>query len=183
MPTILSHAAVPLAIALGLGRTRIPAALAASGVALSILPDLDVVAFRLGIPYGDAFGHRGASHALLTAALAAITIAVSMRSRWATVPIGRAMLFLFAAMASHGLLDMLTNGGHGVAALWPFTEERYFAAVRPIEVSPIGFGFFSQNGVDVLRSEMVWIWLPCAFMAIALRIGVQSFRVSSPKRS
>ena len=33
------------------------------------LPDFDVVAFKLGIAYHDAFGHRGFSHSLLFAAI------------------------------------------------------------------------------------------------------------------
>jgi len=30
--------------------------------ALSLLPDIDVIGFPLGVPYGAPFGHRGASH-------------------------------------------------------------------------------------------------------------------------
>src|SRR5262245_30471971 len=45
MPTILSHPAVPLALALGLGRKTVPPRLAQIGVVASILPDLDVLAF------------------------------------------------------------------------------------------------------------------------------------------
>jgi inner membrane protein len=29
-------------------------------------------------------------------------------------------------MASHGVLDALTNGGHGIAFFSPFLNERYF---------------------------------------------------------
>ena len=35
--------------------------------ALAMLPDADVVAFKLGIPYGATWGHRGASHSLVFA--------------------------------------------------------------------------------------------------------------------
>ena len=31
-------------------------------------------------------------------------------------------LFATAVVASHGLLDTLTDGGRGVALLWPFDE-------------------------------------------------------------
>ena len=33
--------------------------------ALALLPDADVIAFKLGIPYSAPWGHRGATHSLL----------------------------------------------------------------------------------------------------------------------
>jgi inner membrane protein len=50
MPTLFSHPAVPLALRFGLGREAVSRELLVSGMATSILPDLDVVAFSLGIP-------------------------------------------------------------------------------------------------------------------------------------
>ena len=35
--------------------------------ALSLAPDLDVVAFRLGIPYSAPWGHSGAAHSIFIA--------------------------------------------------------------------------------------------------------------------
>jgi inner membrane protein len=78
-------------------------------------------------------------------------------------------LFLFFAMASHGLLDACTNGGSGIALLWPFTDTRYFAPFTPIEVSPIGLArFLSTRGAAVMASELLWVWLPCIVLALAL---------------
>ncbi len=67
MPSIITHAAVPLALWCAADRGRIPAWLLAAGVVAAMLPDADVLAFALHIPYADAFGHRGASHSLLFA--------------------------------------------------------------------------------------------------------------------
>jgi inner membrane protein len=53
MPTILTHAAVPLALGLGLGVRIIPKPLLLAGVVACILPDLDVLAFQLHIPYAQ----------------------------------------------------------------------------------------------------------------------------------
>ncbi len=64
MPTILTHVVVPLAIGIGLGSGVVSRRLLIAGAVASIMPDFDVVAFKLGIAYGDAFGHRGASHSL-----------------------------------------------------------------------------------------------------------------------
>jgi len=166
MPTIISHAAVPLALAFGLGRELVPRRLVQAGVVASILPDLDVLAFGLGIAYEDALGHRGFSHSLAFAALLALAAACGSRAFDTTFT--RAFWFVFAATASHGLLDAVTNGGLGVAFLWPFSDERHFAPWQPIEVSPIGRGFFSAQGVRVLLSELVWIWAPCALAAALL---------------
>ena len=171
MPTIISHAAVPLALGLGLDH-RVTGRLLLAGVVASMLPDLDVLAFRFGIAYADAFGHRGASHALSTAGLVGLIGAALSRPLGVRPAV--AFLFLFGAMASHGLLDTLTNGGHGVALFWPWSAERFFAPLQPIEVSPIGLSrFLSERGLTVLASEAVWIWLPCAALALALRRAVR----------
>ena len=160
MPTIFSHAAVPLALGLGLGRRIIPRRLAGAGVLASILPDLDVIAFKLGIPYAHVLGHRGLSHSLFAAAVAGLLAALACR--WCKTGRLTAFLFIAAAMASHGLLDMFTDGGKGVALLWPWSGERLFAPWRVIEVSPIGLSrFLSARGMEVIMSEMLWIWLPC----------------------
>ncbi|KFB98094.1 putative membrane-bound metal-dependent hydrolase [Trabulsiella guamensis ATCC 49490] len=67
MPTIITHAAVPLCLGLGLGTRVIPPRLLLTGIALSMLPDADVLAFKFGIAYGNIFGHRGFTHSLLFA--------------------------------------------------------------------------------------------------------------------
>jgi len=167
MPTVLSHPAVPLAFGLGLPRTAVPGRLVAAGALLSVVPDLDVVGLRLGVPYGSPFGHRGATHSLAFAAFLALACAFGHRALRAR---GRtAFLYLFAAGASHGILDAFTNGGRGVALLWPFTAERYFAPFRPIVVAPLSAArLFSRYGATVLFSELLFVWLPCALLALAL---------------
>ncbi|WP_430997528.1 metal-dependent hydrolase, partial [Klebsiella pneumoniae] len=74
--SIITHAAVPLALWCAADRGRIPAWLLAAGVVAAMLPDADVLAFALHIPYADAFGHRGASHSLLFASVLAALAAV-----------------------------------------------------------------------------------------------------------
>ena len=71
MPSIITHAAVPLALWCAADRGRIPPRLLVAGVIAAMLPDADVLAFALHIPYADAFGHRGASHSLLFAGVLA----------------------------------------------------------------------------------------------------------------
>ena len=58
-------------------------------------------------------------------------------------------------------------GGLGVALLAPFSNARYFFPWRPIEVSPISVQrFFSRRGVQIMRSELRWVWLPAAGVVI-----------------
>ena len=131
-----------------------------AGALCSVIPDLDVVGFEFGIKYGDMLGHRGFTHSIFFAALLAafITWAFFQKNPGSPLTI---FLFLFLSTLSHPLLDALTNGGLGVGLFAPFTNERYFFPYRPIEVSPIGVGaFFSRRGLNVMLSELKWVWLP-----------------------
>jgi inner membrane protein len=138
-----------------------------AGAVCSMLPDADTAAFRLGVPYSDMLGHRGLTHSLAFAALLSIAVMCVVfrnRSRSERVRIG---LFLFLATASHGVLDAFTNGGLGIAFFAPFSDERFFFPVHPIAVSPIGAAFFSARGWNVLKSELVWVWVPTLAIALA----------------
>ena len=169
MPTIFSHPAVPLALGIGLGKKFVSRRLLLAGVAASVLPDIDVVAFSFGIPYEHEFGHRGFSHSLFFAALVALLGACA--HRWLYSSFGRAFFFLFLATASHGILDAFTNGGLGIALFWPWSGERYFARYQVIQVSPIEISYFlSWWGVSVILSELRWVWLPCALMGFGLAV-------------
>jgi inner membrane protein len=86
-------------------------------------------------------------------------------------------LYLFLATASHGVLDALTNGGHGVAFFAPFENSRYFLPFTPIEVSPIGISrFFSSRGAEVLLNEMLWIWSPAALAIVSAWLFRRTWR-------
>ena len=174
MPTIFSHPAVPLAIGLGLGTGIVPPRLLLAGVVCCIAPDLDVIAFKLGVPYESAFAHRGLTHsiffALLCGAIAAAFARKLQSQQWI------AFAFVSIATASHGLFDAFTTGGSGIAFFWPFGDTRYFMPLQIILVSPIGMGFFSVRGAMVLLSELKWVWLPCAVLAAQiylLRFGIE----------
>lgn len=171
MPTIISHAAVPLALGIGLGGRRIPGPLLATGVLASMLPDVDVILFRFGATYDGPWAHRGFSHSLMFAMLVGLLAAFCLRRTAAPL---LAFTFVAVSAASHGLLDMLTNGGHGIALLWPFDGHRYFFAWRPIQVSPLAPVRFATKAAAVARSEACWIWLPALAIAAALRVQRRS---------
>jgi inner membrane protein len=178
MPTILSHAAIPIAAAMILGRERIALPIVAVGVALSMLPDADVASFLINIDYANAWGHRGATHSLVAAAVTACLATMILRPKCYVI----AFAYLFVAIASHGLLDMLTDGGLGAALFWPWSEARHFAPFRPISVSPIGAAFFSARGLAVLWSEVLWIWLPVMTFGLSI-MGLRHFSLARARRS
>ena len=119
----------------------------------AVLPDLDVV-MHVWVKYSHPFGHRGAFHSVgfyLALAL------VCSHTPWFRGNRMAAALALLSALLSHSLLDMLTNGGLGIAILWPIDGKRWFFPWRPIPVSPLGISdFFSGWGLRVLRVELMF---------------------------
>jgi inner membrane protein len=181
LPTAFSHPVAAFGIAACFYKPEIPKRVWLIGAACSVAPDLDVIGFRFGIQYGDFLGHRGLTHSIpfaaaATGALVALIFrngvpGLSRRSLW---------LYLFLAMASHGLLDAFTNGGLGIALLAPFDNSRYFFPVTPIQVSPIGIkSFFRDGGLAVLASEVPWVWLPSLLLA-GIALGWKRARRSTP---
>jgi inner membrane protein len=121
-------------------------------------PDLDALGHWAGVPYDSPWGHRGFTHSIAFAILLGMIFSLILNRR---IRIGDTLFFGVVTL-SHSLLDALTNGGRGVALLWPFGNERYFFPWRPIEVSPISIRlFFGRYGWEVIQSEAVWIGLPC----------------------
>ncbi len=137
---------------------------------VSVLPDADVIGFKLGVRYGDLWGHRGMTHSLLFAAILGLAAAARFKPAWKGE--GRRLALVFTLItASHGLLDALTNGGLGMTFFAPFNRSRYFLPWRPILVSPIGAAnFFNEYGRRVILSEIRWVWLPALAIGALLRL-------------
>ena len=161
MPTAFTHALTGAAISLAAPRKARGFKLALVLAAVAALPDLDVIAFRVGIPYEHPFGHRGFSHSLAFALLLAVALAPLLARGGASVSRRRLGLAVFLACASHGLLDAFTDDGLGVGFFVPFSGERYFFPWRPIRTSPLSpRAFFGAAGVRILANEVLWIWTP-----------------------
>ena len=144
----------------------------------SVFPDVDVLAFSWEIPYTAILGHRGFTHSFFFAFVLAVGLGfISFpherhfsKAWWARVA------FFFFLTSAHGILDALTDGGQGVAFLWPFDPTRFFLPWRPLRVSPLGLdGFFTPWGMEVLRNEILWVWLP-AFSIWAVGRGLRRVR-------
>ncbi len=173
MATVFSHPAVAIALLPWFHGLRGNRPILVVGAVLTVLPDIDVIGLRLGIPYGDMLGHRGLTHSVLFA-LVISAVATRIMSRRATNNSYPMWTYFFLCLMSHGLLDALTNGGLGAAFFAPFDNHRYFFPSQPIEVSPLNIArFFQGQGIPVLRNELQWVWLPS--LSIFL-LGLLRFR-------
>ena len=163
----LGHLAVGMTAA-RLARRENPARRASLGAilfwsALSFLPDADVVGFAMGVGYADEWGHRGATHSFVFAL--ALGAAIGVAAWLVHKPALRTGIIASLVLASHPLLDTLTDGGLGCALFWPFDLTRYFAPWTPIPVSPIGLRFFSPYGMYVAALELL-LFAPLIWFAV-----------------
>jgi len=170
MPSAFAHALVAYTGKKLYPESSYPWRILVFAIIWSIAPDIDSLGFFWGIPYGDIFGHRGATHSLLFAFLSSLLLVKlffpvtppwQSRFKFNTYLV----LFFTLVMSSHGILDAMTTGGLGVAFFTPFDNTRYFFPWRPISVSPIGIkSFFSDWGVRVILSEAIWVGIPCGIL-------------------
>jgi len=169
VPSVISHAVVAVAAGITFAPRDVPNHFWPLSLVCSTIADADVIAFSFGIPYQHLFGHRGFFHSLFFGLLMSIFFvclffrdAEIFSRQWCSY-----FIFFFLLSASHGILDALTNGGLGIALLAPFDNTRYFFSWRPIMVSPISIGaFFSKLGLMVIKSELLWVWLPSFLMVV-----------------
>ncbi len=145
---------------------------------LAVFPDIDVVAFRVGIPYEHPLGHRGFTHSLPFAVLAGVGAACLFPRQRAFSRSWCQLVSVFSiAAASHGVLDAFTNSGLGVGFFVPFESTRYFFPWRPLHTSPIGVAaFFDGPALRILANEIVWVWLPLAGLLLLGGVGRRLMR-------
>jgi inner membrane protein len=172
LPSAFAHAAVGATFSLALPKAARPAWLAVALAALAASPDLDVAGLRMGIAYEDPLGHRKLTHSLpFAAAIALASWPLWRLGRFARP--GLAVGLVFAALASHGLLDTFTDAGLGAGLLIPFDAHRFFAPFRPLLTSPLSVrAFFTTHGLEIIVNEMLWtspIVLALAGVCIGLR--------------
>ena len=179
MASIITHAVASCSLAyICYGRVRQRAFWIAC-VVLGMLPDADVIGFRFGVKYEDMLGHRGFFHSLLFCAIVGGVVMLLYRRYADRSKSALGLWLVFSiAMATHPLLDACTTGGLGIAFFSPFDLTRYFFAFHPIKVSPIGVGqFFSTWGLQVIWSELRWVWLPCLLLVGMARMLRMKFHV------
>lgn len=129
-------------------------------VALS--PDLDFLAMNLpGGSQGTPLEHRVMSHSLAFALVAGALLG------GATAPRGRRLhgvLWTVLALASHGVLDALTDNGPGPRLLWPFSRSPVQFAWHPLPGTEFFQEYFTTAAIPVVSAELLWS-LPMLLLA------------------
>jgi inner membrane protein len=181
MASAFTHAIAASALVTCAGEPRLPRRVWIAALVSAVIPDLDVIGFRFGVPYESMFGHRGFTHSIpFAAAWALVLVAALFRDRGSGASRLRLWAILFFSTASHGVLDAFTDGGGGVGFFAPFSSARFFFPWRPLAVSPLSVrAFFSARGVRILRTEITWVWFPAAAV-VCIALLVRRLRRSPP---
>ena len=174
MASIITHSLVGLGAALMMPKDwRTGTFMLMASIAPS-LPDLDVLGFYAGIPYDSFFGHRGFFHSLFFAFLLGGMLSLIIKlldSKLKNISMSKLIFFMGIVICSHGILDAMTTGGHGIALFSPINDERYFLPWHIIKVSPMHISdFISGWGIAVLKSEIKVVWFPLILLVISKRI-------------
>lgn len=189
MPTIITHALIPLATGLalnqGLGERAAPRVSARLLLCISLcamLPDMDTIGLQFGVPYASVWGHRGFTHSITFALITALCLMLFAQKLRATATI--TFLLVFTATLSHPLFDMLTNGGKGIALFWPLSDARLFFPSRPIQVSHIGLRFFDHSAWATIKSEFIWVTMPAIvwFLMLSLIMRMRANKLGAHQK-
>ena len=131
--------------------------------ALALAPDLDLVSGYLGAFPNTPVAHRGITHsvffALVVALAAGSLFRGTSRSRLLTG------IWVFAALASHGLLDTMSRLGSGPMLFWPLTQAQYEFPWRPIPGVLTAEHYLTPSAIPTLVVETM-LFFP--FLAYAL---------------
>jgi inner membrane protein len=159
VPSSIAHAAVAVIANPVIDRADRSRGLVWVAAVAAVLPDLDTVDWVLRGGRGLLSpAHRGISHSLLVAFVAAAVITTLWhRIRLLQSP-ARACGYFALVIASHGMLDWLTTYGDGVALLAPFSSKRFSSS-------------WSLFGGPI--SEILCLWLPAL---IFTRLDIGGFR-------
>ena len=147
MSSSWTHAAAAVATAALLAPREIPRVTWA-GVAVAVVV-LDVDALPRLWGGGDLAwlgGHRAFTHSLTFAVLCGALLSLMLVH--GTIVRLRLWLALAAAIATHGLMDVLGSNGQGVQFLSPFSDQRYVSPWHPLGDGIVG---------DTLAFLVAWL--------------------------
>ncbi len=122
MPTVITHAAVPL-IGLGLGSKVIPTApvICRNHPGDAARRCSIFLSFKFGVAYGNVLVIAGLPIRWCLRFVVPL-LCVLIGRRWFRAGLIRCWLFLTVSLLSHSLLDSVTTGGKGVGWLWPWWD-------------------------------------------------------------
>jgi inner membrane protein len=166
--------ALPLTGISSIKKTVRPLGLMFTAGVLAVAPDIDTAFYGI-IPYAHFLGHRGFVHSpffsfLIAVVLSSLLYAVA-RDLGFRAFLGITAAFTLA-LASHGVLDAMTDAGLGVMLLYPFSEERIFLPWRPFYAPPIKFSSLSYSKVQMMLKSELPIVLSCVAVAGMVRLAL-----------
>ena len=86
----------------------------------------------------------------------------------------RFLMILFAmVIASHGILDAMTDAGLGVMLLSPFSHERFFLPWRPFYAPPIRMCDLSLYHLQLIIRSETPILLSCSVFAVIFMLLIR----------
>ena len=170
MPSVMTHSLVGAVVSKLVTTRSVPKRFWVLSIVLPSFPDIDVIGMAFGVAGEDLFGHRGITHSLFFAVVVGVSVvAIFFRKSNLTARMTflLALYFVFLT-ASHGVLDAFNDSRLGVAFFAPFENTRYFFPYNPIDPSSVllfeessfGVGLMVEKFYVLLRSEILWIWIP-----------------------
>ena len=179
MPMTTTHALVPLAAAVAFANRPFNWRLVITAMIAASVPDADGIwSHFIHPPPASFLAHRGAAHSLFAALLAGLV--ASGFHKWLRVGPLAAGVVVAASMASHGILDMMTDMGKPVAYLWPLSSVRLFADWRPIHSGQVHWAHLIVQAFARLNSELWQLIVPMFVIGLAIR-GVRTIWMTSRK--
>lgn len=131
------------------GAKPVPAMTAFALLALS--PDLDFIALQMGSEH-TALDHRVLTHSLAFAVVAGVAVAVWVASRRRRWLVGSCVAL---ALASHGLLDAMTDQGPGPQLLWPLVPAPIQFVWQPIPGAEFYQDYFTTAAIPLFAAEIL----------------------------
>jgi inner membrane protein len=185
MPSIIAHAVAGAALGTALSPPRRTRRIWIAAAACAALPDIDALGRPLGnLTFESAFGgHRGITHSLPFAIILGSVVAWLL-FRQATSRHDRLRLWVAftLATASHGVLDMLSVIGDGVAFWAPFSWTHYEFLWRPLgDIGPGPRG--PERLLAVVGNELLWVGLPALVLLVIAYLARHRLRGRSSARA
>jgi inner membrane protein len=150
--------------------------------ACAALPDIDAGLHAYGVDADSIWGHRGFLHSIAFACIVGGLVswlcfkpldadAAPERRGWRSPRRWALAAVVSLITASHGMLDALTDGGHGIAFFAPFSDARYHAPWNPFPVPMMGLtNLFTAYMLEVLMHELLLVIVPCGVILLVQRL-------------
>lgn len=118
--------------------------------AVALLPDLDFVTMEMGFR-GTPLDHRAMTHSLAFCVVAGALLGRLARAEHRVFVSMLAVL----ALASHAMLDAMSQSDPGPQILWPFSTSPIVALWRPIPGTDSYLQYFTPAALPTFGTELV----------------------------